>query len=97
MVTVRGTETEYKVYSDYAGHRNNGDYAGYNKYMVTTQDTEIYMESQDSLLVEHLTCEQKVVNSVCSRSRGRIFFSQLSLCADSYSVSVPPPCYCRGT
>ena len=53
----------------------HNDYAGYNKYMVTTQDTEIYMESQDSLLVEHLTCEQKVVNSVCSRSRGRIFFS----------------------
>ena len=28
---------------------------------------------------------------------GKFSFPELTLCADSYSVSVVPPCYCKGT
>ena len=47
-------------------------------------------QSWDSLLVECRTRDRKVASSNSSRSDGRIFFSRLTLCADSYSVFVPP-------
>ena len=58
-----------------------------------------YRAYRDGWLVERRTNELKVASSNPGRSGGRIFFSdpELSLCADSYSVSVPPPCYRSGT
>ena len=49
--------------------------------------------SQDSLLVERKTHDQKVVSLNPGRSIGRIFFSRIN----SYSVSIPPLCYHSGT
>ena len=48
--------------------------------------------------LERRTLDRKGASSNPGRSGGRIFFStELTFCADSYSVSVPPLCYCSGT
>ena len=49
------------------------------------------------LLVERRTRDRKVASSNPGRSGGRISSSESTLGADSYSVSVPPPCYSSGT
>ena len=51
----------------------------------------------DSLLVRAPDCVRRVASSNPGRSGGRIFSPELTLCADFYSVSVPPPCYRSGT
>ena len=56
-------------------------------------DLQQRLRSQDSWLVEPQTRDQKVVGSNPSRSsRGELSSPELTVCADSYSVSVPPPC-----
>ena len=52
---------------------------------------------RDSLLVERQTRDRKVASSSPGRGGGRISSPELTFCADSYSVSVPPPCYRTGT
>ena len=49
--------------------------------------------------VSHLsqTFDGKVAGSNPGRSGRNISSPELSLCADSYSVSIPPPCDCNGT
>ena len=47
--------------------------------------------------LERRTRDRKVVSSTPGRSGGRIFFPESTLCADSYLVAVPPPCYRNGT
>ena len=49
--------------------------------------------SRDSLLVERWTRDRKVASSNPGRSGGKNFSPKLTLCADSYSVSVPPPVF----
>ena len=56
--------------------------------------------SRDSLLVERRTRDRKVVSSNPGGAAGDFFFSlspELTFFADSYSVSVPPPCCRSGT
>ena len=48
-------------------------------------------------MVERRTRDPKVASSNSRRSGGRISSQELTLCANSYSVSVPPPCYRSGT
>ena len=50
-----------------------------------------HLGSQDSLLVELRTRDRKVSSSNPGRSGGRISSPELTLCADSHSVSAPPP------
>ena len=57
---------------------------------------EVDYSTEDSLLVERRTRGRKVASSSPGRSGGRISSTELTLCADSYSVSVPPPCYRNG-
>ena len=48
--------------------------------------------------LERRTRDRKVASSNSGRSGGGILFSRVnSVCGDSYSVSVPPQCYCSGT
>ena len=52
----------------------------------------------DSLLVRVLGSGLKGCKFESPQEQGENFFSpELTLCADSYSVSVPPPCYHSGT
>ena len=48
-------------------------------------------------LVEHRTCDWKLVGSVPGRRGGRVSSPVLSFCVDSCLVSVPLLCYCTGT
>ena len=45
------------------------------------------------LLVEHRTRDLKVASSNRGRAAGAFSSPELTFCADSYSVYVPPPCY----
>ena len=47
--------------------------------------------------VEHRTRDQKVASSIPAGAAEEFSSSELALCADSYSVSVPPRCYRSGT
>ena len=48
--------------------------------------------------LECQTCDRKVASLNPSGAVGEFIFQSLTsnLCADSYSVSVPSPCYCSG-
>ena len=47
--------------------------------------------------LERPTRDRKVASSNPGRGGGEFSTLELTLCADSYSVSVPPPCYGSGT
>ena len=52
---------------------------------------------RDNLLVQHRTCHRKVPSSIPAGAAGQCSSPELTLCADSYSVSIPPPSYRNGT
>ena len=47
--------------------------------------------------LERRTRDRKVTSSNPGGSGGRNYSPELTFCADSYSVSVPSPCYRSGT
>ena len=47
--------------------------------------------------LERRTRDRKVASSNSGKSGGRISSPDKTVCADSYSVFVPPPCYRSGT
>ena len=71
-----------------------------NVPFIATQNKRVHLSqssgSWDSLLAECQTCDPKVASLNPSRNGGRIFFSELTLCVDSYSLSVLSPCYRSG-
>ena len=48
-------------------------------------------------LIQHRTRDRKVASSIPESGGGRISSPELIFCADSHSVSFPPPCYRSGT
>ena len=56
-------------------------------------NTDRYGWDSSVQLIERRTRDRKVPSSIPGRSGGRIFFSRVNSCADSYSVSVLSPCY----
>ena len=58
---------------------------------------QLLFGSRNSLLIESRTRDQKVASSNPLRSGGVFSSRDLTLCADSYSVSVLFPCYRSGT
>ena len=52
---------------------------------------------RDSLSIERRTRDRKVARSNPGDAAGEFPSPELTLCADFYSVSVPPPCYRSGT
>ena len=56
-----------------------------------------WLGAEISCLYERRTRDRKVASSNPGRSNGRIFSPELTLCADSYLVSVQLPCYCSST
>ena len=59
--------------------------------------THITQRAGIACWLERRTRDRKVASSNPGKSCGRMFFSRVNLCADSYPVSVPPPCYRSGT
>ena len=53
--------------------------------------------SRDSSVVEHLTSDRKVASSIPCRSSGECSSLELTVCDDSYLVSIQPPCSRSGT
>ena len=72
-----------------------------NKYEKKEKDSMgirfiLSFREPNSLLVERRTRDQKVASFNPAKSSGECSSPELTLCADSYSVSVPPPCYHSG-
>ena len=74
--------------------------AGYSRAMLHSWliiQYNITLGGLDSSVGWASACEQNVASSTLGRNSRRIFSSpELSFCADSYSVSIPPLCYSTG-
>ena len=78
--------------------KSEGKIAGFS-VVADHRKTKIQVTSsgsRDSLLVQHQARGKEVVSSDPRWSGRGIFSQELTLCAASYSVSVPSPCYHGG-
>ena len=66
----------------------------YPHYHSHIQHTSVNQMLRIAQLVESQTCDWKVVCLIPGRSSGRIFFSRVNFCADSYLVSTKLLYYC---
>ena len=87
--------------------RSTAEGRGLNSQKTTAHVVDINGDYDDGVgiaqLIECRTRDRKVASSIPCGSGGggggggEISSSELTSCTDSYSISVPPPCYRSGT